>query len=264
MEQLMAVELNVTALKAAKFKGPVRFYDGRNGWARQDFECVDEPRFGYYWMRENHKDRGNQWYTVDGDEVGNLEEACRRLAAAPDPECKDNLRKRSWDEHSNSPKLNHGASRALSEARCNADAGPYGMMRAWLQRIQQPYHSGINRLSDMARRDGEEWPHWLYQAKSAAQETYRGQYLFAADREKATGLQCALGKSCRDCPILQTIEASIVEARTSGAFSYPSDDADVDAAKVWTCIQHIQSSGVQPMDGVFFSTKADRDEVHPW
>lgn len=25
----MTLELNVTALKAAKFKGPVRFYDGR-------------------------------------------------------------------------------------------------------------------------------------------------------------------------------------------------------------------------------------------
>ena len=48
------------------FRGPVRFYDGRKGMARQDYECVAEPRFGYSWQRENRQDKGRQFYTVDG------------------------------------------------------------------------------------------------------------------------------------------------------------------------------------------------------
>lgn len=38
--------------------------------------------------------------------------------------------------------------------------------------------------------------------------------LFAADREKDTGLKCALGKACRRCEILTTIETAMEERRT--------------------------------------------------
>lgn len=80
----MSIELTVEALKAAKFRGPTVFGDGAKGMAFQEHVCVDEPRFGYTWRRENRKDRGRTFYTVDGDEVS-LEEACKRLALPPDP-----------------------------------------------------------------------------------------------------------------------------------------------------------------------------------
>jgi hypothetical protein len=72
---MMKLDLSENGLKAAKFKGPVRFIDGRGGMARQDYQCVDEPRFGYFWQRNDRKDKGRQAYMVDGVEVADLAEA---------------------------------------------------------------------------------------------------------------------------------------------------------------------------------------------
>lgn len=151
-------ELTPEALGKALFRGPVAFYDGAKGMARQDFECVAEPRFGYFWRRENRKDRGRQAYMVDGKEVADLAEACRLLAAPADPDSpRERMRRDSGEFHA-SPRLNYSATRALSEARCNADGGPFGMMRAWLHRAGNAYHQGINAFADAERQAGREWP----------------------------------------------------------------------------------------------------------
>lgn len=85
-------------------------------------------------------------------------------------------------------------------------------------------------------------------------------YLFAAAREKDTGLKCALGKSCATCPILKTIEQSMVEARTRQPFPRDIEDTDIDAAKVATCIGHILTSNTEVIDGGFWSTKESRED----
>lgn len=95
----MALELTVESLKAAMFRGPTVFGDGAKGLAFQEHACVDEPRFGYTWRRENRKDRGRTFYTVDGDEVPTLEEACRRLALPPDPNSRAEYIRRDREEH---------------------------------------------------------------------------------------------------------------------------------------------------------------------
>lgn len=256
----MTIALTPEALKEAKFRGPVRFYDGAKGMARQDFQCVDEPRFGYFWTRKDRKDRGRQAYMVDGKEVADLDEACRLLAAPVDPESPDAVLRREVDEFRESPALNYGATRALSEARCNADGGPFGMMRAWMQRAGHVFHVGVNAHADRLRKANDEWPSWLYRVKSAAHETSRGMYLFAADRKEDTGLKCALGKRCRDCPILQDIETAMVDGRTRKPFIYDVEDSDIDAAKVWTCIGHALSTGKGIYDNTFFTTKQSRED----
>lgn len=252
------MELTVDALKDAKFKGPVRFSDGYGGMARQDFECVDEPRFGYFWQRENRKDKGRQAYTVDGTEVASLDDACRLLALPPDPSSPAEAMKRHIEEFRNSPKLEYGATRALSEARCNADTGPFGMIRAFMHRAGGAYHGGINKFADFERQNGREFPHWLYRIKDAAHEVSRLMYLFDADRKEDTGLRCALGKACRSCPILTNIEAAMVADRT-GPFPHGIEDFDIDAAKSWTCVHHVLAEKVDHLDGGFLCTKRDRE-----
>jgi hypothetical protein len=86
----MSLELTTEALKAAKFRGPTVFGDGAKGMAFQKYECVDDPRFGYEWRRENRKDRGRIRYTVDGDAVAGdgdagIDEAIAKLKLPPDP-----------------------------------------------------------------------------------------------------------------------------------------------------------------------------------
>lgn len=256
------LELTEEALKAAKFKGPVRFMDGRKGMAQQDFACVLEPRFGYSWRRENRKDRGRQFYTVDGAEVPDLAEACRRLALPPDPESPAEQMRRYFEESNGSPRLNYGASTALNQAQNNASAEPFGTLRAWLERSENSWHTGINACVDSEVKSGKDWStaRWLYNTKHAFQETYRGMYLFAAAREKNTGLKCAMGKSCATCPILKTIEDSMVAARTRQPFPRDIEDTDIDAAKVATCIGHILTSNADVTDGAFWSTKDSRED----
>lgn len=249
-------------LAALKFRGPVAFCDGRNGMARQDFQCVDEPRFGYFWRRETIADAGRQAFMVDGTEVADLEEAARQLALPVADDSPDSLRRRSIDEFKASPSLNYGATRALSEARCNADGGPFGMIRAWMHRAGDAWHGAINRVSEHARSTGGEWPRWLYNCKHAAHETYRGMYLFQADRKADTGLMCAFGTSCRECPILKQIETSMIDDRTRAVFPREIEDSDIDAAKVFTCIGHTLQKNKDFLDGAIFSTKADREETH--
>lgn len=255
----MPLELTIEALKAAEFRGPVKFYDGRGGMARQDFECVAEPRFGYFWQRESRKDKGRQAYMVDGREVASLDEAVKLLALPPSPDSPDEKLKAWREEFMASPKLAGRATRANSEARCNADAGPFAMQRAWLQRADHPWHVGLNRFSDLEREAGRDFPHLLYTIKSAAHEAHRLLYLFHYDRAENTGLRCARGVNCRTCPILIEIEKAMVEARTNERFPREIDDADIDAAKAWTCVGHVLATEARVIDGAYLTTKEDRE-----
>lgn len=258
----MSLELTVKSLEDAKFRGPVAFYDGKNGMARQDFECVEEPRFGYFWRRENRNDRGRQSYMVDGAEVRNLAEACEKLGLPPDPDSPRETRARERAEFMASPKLIGQATRAQNEAECNASAGVFGQVRAFMQRAGNAWHQGVNAYSDLERAEGREHPHWPYNAMSAAHESYRGVYLFEQDGKQDSDLRCARGVRCRDCPILVAIEKRMLASRSSregGPFPSAVEDGDIVGAKVWTCIAHVLSEGDKYLlDGMVFSTQDSR------
>ena len=249
-------------LKGLEFRGPVRFSDGSAGWAQQDFECISEPRFSYAWQREDYKDRtGRQFYMVDGKEVKDLEEAAALLNAPADPESPTEVWKRHRDEFDRSPKVRY--TRALSEARCNAEVGPFGQVRAFMERAGSAWHGGINQVSDNARKAGEEWPRWLYSMKSASYEMFRLMWLWEADRKRDTGLTCALGVRCRDCSILKTIEASMIAEREPRGILGPKEifDKDIDAAKTLTCIGHALGTAPDLHWEGLLATDEDRKHV---
>jgi hypothetical protein len=254
------MELTVEALKEARFKGPVAFYDGRAGMARQDFVSVDEPRFGYFWQRQDRKDKGRQAYMVDGFEVADLVEAVKLLAQPPREDSPAELRRKSVDLFRESPRLGV-ATRALSEAECNAAVGPMGSVQAWMERVSHPWHVGMNAYSDSEREANRDFPRWIYNAKHSAHEMSRAMYLFARDREKPdeAQLQCAMGQKCASCPILAHVEKAMTAERERAKFPRDIDDQDVDAAKAWTCIAHILQTNTEVHDGAMFSTKEDRE-----
>lgn len=248
------------ALRALKFRGPVKFADGHAGWAQQDFECISEPRFAYAWQRQSYDDkRGRQFYLVDGREVKDLAEAADRLNAPAPADSPAEIIKRDIAEFRASPSL--GTTRALSEARCNADVGPFGQMRAFMHRAGDTWHGGINAVSDAARKEGADWPRWLYSVKSAAYEMHRLMYLWKADRKEDTDLRCALGHKCRDCGILQKIEAAFEADRKRDGILGPKElwDEDIDAAKTLTCIGHVIGTAPDLYWEGILSTKMDRD-----
>ena len=250
-------------LSKGQFRGPVKFYDGRGGWARQDFQSMAEPRFGYAWQREDRNDRGRTWWMVDGKEVADFDEADRLLASPPAADSPDEIMRREMDEFMASPRVGP-CYRARAEAECNAAAGPMGQVRATMSRIDHPWHVGINRYNDKMREKGEPFNHGLYNAKTAAQEASRLMYLWASDRVKDTGLECALGVKCRDCPILGEIEAACIESRDAEKFGRPDIEIeDIDFAKTWACIGHVlQERPNEFFDGGLLSTAEDRK--HPW
>src|SRR5690606_38368049 len=227
-------ELTIEDLKTAKFHGPIAFYDGKKGWARQDFEWPDNPRFGYAWQRETSKDQGQTFYLADGKRVDDIEEVLAILKMPPDPESPREKKLAYFKKRE--PTIN-GCHVLPSEARCNADTGPFGPVRAVLQRVQHAWHVGINRFSDAERKAGRDCPHWLYDAKGAAQETFRLMYLWLRERQQDTDVICALGVRCRDCPILQNIEQALNEERARDFRTI--EDSDIDMVKTFTCINHM-------------------------
>lgn len=247
------------SLRQLKFKGPVRFFDGARGMAQQDFEAVGLPRFGYSWRRENRNESGRKFYTVDGDEVADLEAAAKALMEPPNPDSSMERLRRIAAEFDLEPRLDHGATRCGNFADRNGDAGAFGTVRAWMSRSGHAWHVGINAFSDAEREAGRDFPRWLYNAKHAMHESYRGAVLFRADRESDTALRCSLGTYCRECPILQTIERQMQDQRANSPFPRVFDDADIDSAKVATCIGHILQSGTNPVDGAFWSRPGDGD-----
>lgn len=247
-------------LAKAKFRGPVRYADGRNGMARQDHECVDNPRFGYSWKRDNRQEKGRIFYTVDGVEMPDLETAARHLLAEPDPDSPREVMRRYMSASPEERQLRHAGYDAERFMR----DGPFGMLMASYERMNNAWHGGINRYSDILRGRDEKWPQWLYATKSSVFEMARVMRLFQSDREADTGLRCALGKRCRGCEILKTIETTMEEARTKPAGILPPrdiDDSDIDAAKALTCVGHVLTSDKQihVAEGIVW-TKEDRGD----
>lgn len=257
-EPFSAGARDVEALKAAKFRGQMRFADGTAGMAEQDHECVDDPRFGYRWRREDYDDKGRVFYTVDGREVADLDEAARLLAQPADTDSpRERMRRIFADPDARREWL------LSNEAQNHAGAGPFGLVHASMRRSSHPWHVGINRFQDAERAAGREWQSWLYDAKHAAEEAYRLMLLWRRDRDDDTGLRCILGQACRTCPMLTTIEAAMVESRTPrpGAKlpGYDTWDSDIDMAKTWTCITHILGTHPRPWASEgFLHTDGDR------
>jgi hypothetical protein len=89
----MSRAYTVEQLAAMLFRAGT-FGDGARGMAFQERIAVDEPRFGHVWRRENHRDPGRTYFSVDGNEVKDLAEAVAKLALPPDPESPHELMKR--------------------------------------------------------------------------------------------------------------------------------------------------------------------------
>lgn len=248
-------------LEKAKFRGPMQFSDGHKGMARQDYECVSEPRFGYAWRREEYGDQGRTFYTVDGREVADLDEAARLLTEPADPESpRERMQRIFRDPDSRRAYL------LSAKASHHASGGPFGPFVAAMERSSHPWHVGINRFQDAERAAGREWQSWLYSAKDAAHEAGRLMILWRRDREQDTGLQCVLGQACRTCPMLNTIEAAMVESRTPREGSilpgYDVWDTDIDMAKTWTCITHVlRTPSVTYTGEGLLHTAADREHA---
>jgi hypothetical protein len=86
------------------------FLDGPRGAAQQIRRCVQHPRLCKVWARPNRKDDGREFWTVDGAECANLDEAIDRLnRPAPEDQSLVGRHERALDERA--------ARRRLSELK---------------------------------------------------------------------------------------------------------------------------------------------------
>lgn len=129
--------------------------------------------------------------------------------------------------------------------------------------FQHRWHVVINRYTN--GKIGADWPHFMYEAKSAADEVLRLPMLFAMERKGELAarhhqcsrdhegqavpdnhLTCCLGVECRACPML-------------AAFDGPElSDEERDRAKAWTCVGHILSEGGDPAREGYILTTDDQ------
>ena len=144
-----------------------------------------------------------------------------------------------------------------------------------MDRLQYPlsheWHVAINGFCS-PKMGGDDWPRWMYEAKTMADEVPRMVMLFRQERENAlpqthqqcsmqapvpvkdNHLTCCKGVKTRECPHLLALEK--IERCTP---------ADVDTAKAWTCAAHIVSSGGDMMGEGYLLRVDDRmfwDNVH--
>lgn len=119
------------------------------------------------------------------------------------------------------------------------------------------FHWWINQRQEQRREAGEPWEHDLYEWKSALREIDRLPYWLKGAREGTLSMThqqcshsapetlpenrvvCALGCDVTECPILQSVYASVAEAkeRYAGFERYATVDPDEIAARV--CCWHI-------------------------
>ena len=141
--------------------------------------------------------------------------------------------------------------------------------RAWRD-FQHRWHVAVNRYSAGVKPG--DWPHVMYEAKSAAGEVQRLPLLFAMEREgrltarhhqcshdvqgqavEDNHLTCCLGVDCRACPMRAALDGPDLS------------DAERDQAKAWTCVAHILSKGGDPANEGYILTTDDRmywDNLH--
>lgn len=131
--------------------------------------------------------------------------------------------------------------------------------------IDHPWHVAINEHSNNLIKKEEEWPTWMYGAKSAALEIPRLALLFSQEREGKLAktfkkcscrhhekhvadnhLTCCLGVECRKCPHLQALDKAKLKPE------------QIDWIKAWTCAGHIQSKGGDIAGEGFILTEHDK------
>lgn len=131
--------------------------------------------------------------------------------------------------------------------------------------LTQEWHVAINRHVDAEREAGREWPRFMYDAKTTADEVPRMVMLFKMERESSlpsthqqcsrspvekvpdNHLTCCLGTKTRECPHLLALE-KIVRCTPE----------DIDTAKAWTCASHILSKGGDRMGEGYMLRVDDR------
>lgn len=138
-----------------------------------------------------------------------------------------------------------------------------------MERIKYPFnhnwHAAINQHSDKLRKASQTWPHFMYEAKTLADELPRMVKLFASERAgklpayhqqcsrqrpeliEENKLVCCRGVVCSECSHLMAIDSS----------EHISDE-DKDTAKAFTCATHIVSDGGDVMREGYILTKGDR------
>ena len=127
------------------------------------------------------------------------------------------------------------------------------------------WHVAINMHSDEQHKAGKEWPHFMYEAKSAADEVPRMAMLFKMEREGAlpkthqqcsqqnpvpvtdNHLTCCLGIKTRECPHLLALE-KIRRCKPE----------DIDTSKAWTCAAHILENGGDTNNTGYLLSVGDR------
>ena len=131
--------------------------------------------------------------------------------------------------------------------------------------FRHAWHVAINRFNDARTDRGDDWCHFLYAAKDAADEVPRLAMLFKMERDKKlpavlkrcslskpepipeNHLTCCLGTKCAECKYLAAIEGAEIT------------DEQKDTAKAWTCVTHAIGKGrnVDTSEGVVM-TVGDR------
>lgn len=130
--------------------------------------------------------------------------------------------------------------------------------------VDHRWHVAINKHSNECRKIGEDWPRFMYEAKTASQESERLALLFAREREgklckvhrqcshsapepvEDNHLTCCLGKKCKECPHLLALEKA----------DLPPEE--IDKAKAWTCVAHILQNGGDVAGEGYLMTVDDR------
>lgn len=130
--------------------------------------------------------------------------------------------------------------------------------------VNQEWHVAINQHADNQRKAGKDDYHWLYDAKTAAQEVPRLALLFDHERNGKlkkvhrqcshsklqevvdNHLTCCLGVECRKCEHLLDLEKAKLTPD------------QIDWIKAWTCMGHILSNGGDHAGEGFILTTDDR------
>jgi hypothetical protein len=129
-------------------------------------------------------------------------------------------------------------------------------------RFSHEWHVAINRFHK--DKTGEGWNHFMYEAKTAADEVPRLAILFQRERlgklpethqqcsccapvpVPSNHLTCCLGTRCSTCPMLLALDQAQLSAD------------QIDTAKAWTCAAHIISKGGDPAGEGYVLTVDDR------
>lgn len=135
--------------------------------------------------------------------------------------------------------------------------------------VSREWHSAVNACA--SERHGDDWPRFMYDGKTCADELPRMVILFRLEREakltkthqqcshcepepvKDNHLTCCLGTECRKCPFLLALETADLKPE------------QIDQAKAWTCAAHILSKGGDVAGEGYLLTVDDRmywDRLH--